>query len=169
MKLKKTFNCTAFKTWEACFAFLEWVLDHEDQFHGKRILEVGSGSGLCGQMIQCFIRDCSVVMSDYCADVTEYILGNIEESTLKTVITFVDMEVFTRLNTTPPSVCVIDFCNFSEQMIREMKADYLIATDVVGMIVSGYAKTFSPDLVDGLVELISFALKECACESASLV
>jgi hypothetical protein len=83
VKLKKEFNCTAFKTWEACFAFLEWVVDHEDQFHGKRILEVGSGSGLCGQMIQCLIRDCSVVMSDYCADVTEYILGNIEESSFE--------------------------------------------------------------------------------------
>ena len=73
----------ALETWEACFAFLEWVVDHEDQFHGKRILEVGSGSGLCGQMIQCLIRDCSVVMSDYCADVTEYILGNIEESSFE--------------------------------------------------------------------------------------
>ena len=169
MKLKKAFNCTAFKTWEACFAFLEWVVDHEDLFHGKRILEVGSGSGLCGQMIQCLVRDCSVVMSDYCADVTEYILGNIEESIFSLVITDVDMEVFTRLSTTPPSVCVIDFCNFSEQTIREMKADYLIATDVVGMVAGGNSKTFSPDLVDGLVELISFALKECACEIASLL
>lgn len=70
--------------------------------------------------------------------------------------------MFTRLNTILPSVCVIDFCNFSEQMIREMKADYLIATDVVGVIADGNPKTFSPDLVDGLVKLITFALKECA-------
>ena len=59
-------------------------------------------------------------------------------------------------------MCVIDFCNFSEQMIREMKADYLIATDVVGVISYSNPKTFSPDLVDGLVRLITFALKECA-------
>lgn len=70
--------------------------------------------------------------------------------------------MFTRLNTILPSVCVIDFCNFSEQMIREMKADYLIATDVVGVIPYSNPKTFSPDLVDGLVKLITFALKECA-------
>ena len=71
--------------------------------------------------------------------------------------------MYTRLNTILPSVCVIDFCNFSEQMIREMKADYLIATDVVSVIAEGNPKTFSPDLVDGLVKLIAFALKECAC------
>ena len=46
-------------------------------------------------------------------------------------------------------------------MIREMKADYLIATDVVGVILYSNP-TFSPDLVDGLVKLITFALKECA-------
>ena len=43
-----------------------------------------------------------------------------------------------------------------------MKADYLIATDVVGVILYSNSKTFSPDLVDGLVKLITFALKECA-------
>ena len=112
---------------------MEWVIDHEDQFHGKRILEVGSGSGLCGQMIQCLIRDCEVVMSDYCADVTEYILGNIEESSVCCTTVDVDKDVYSRLDTIPPSVCVIDFCNFSQQMIRDMKADYLIATDVVGV------------------------------------
>ena len=71
--------------------------------------------------------------------------------------------MFARLNTILPSVCVIDFCNFSEQMIRDMRADYLIATDVVGVISESNLKTFSPDLVDGLVRLITFALKECAC------
>ena len=80
VKLKKSCNCTAFKTWEACFAFLEWVIPNASNFHSKRILEVGSGSGLCGQMLQCLIRDCRIVMSDYCDEVTEYILGNTEES-----------------------------------------------------------------------------------------
>ena len=32
VKLKRSSNCTAFKTWEACFAFLEWVLDHQGIF-----------------------------------------------------------------------------------------------------------------------------------------
>lgn len=27
VKLKRSSNCTAFKTWEACFAFLEWILE----------------------------------------------------------------------------------------------------------------------------------------------
>ena len=66
-------------------------------------------------------------------------------------------------------MCVIDFCNFSEQMIREMKADSLIATDVVGVTAAGNSKTFSPDLVDGLVKLITFALRECACGIAVLM
>lgn len=80
MKLKRSSNCTAFKTWEACFAFMEWILDHMEEFVGKRVLELGAGSGLCGQMLQCIVRDTRVTMSDYCNEVTEYILGNIEES-----------------------------------------------------------------------------------------
>ena len=29
VKLKRSFNCTAFKTWEACFAFLEWSFENK--------------------------------------------------------------------------------------------------------------------------------------------
>lgn len=25
IRLKRSSNCTAFKTWEACFAFMEWI------------------------------------------------------------------------------------------------------------------------------------------------
>ena len=94
VRLKRSSNCTAFKTWEACFAFLEWVVDFQrilynfqcykliylDLFHGKRILELGSGSGLCGQMMQTLLGDCNIIMSDYCNDIAEYINENIEES-----------------------------------------------------------------------------------------
>ena len=81
VKLKRSSNCTAFKTWEACFAFLEWMVSNQSLFHNKRVLELGSGSGLCGQMMQAIIPSCSVVMSDYCDEVAEYIQGNVEEST----------------------------------------------------------------------------------------
>ena len=80
VRLKRSSNCTAFQTWEACFALLEWVLTHSSAFKDSTILEVGSGSGLCGQMLQCIVENCSVVMSDYCNEVTEYILSNVEES-----------------------------------------------------------------------------------------
>lgn len=81
VKLRKSCNCTAFKTWEACFAFLEWAVDHPTEFSGKTVLEVGSGSGLCGMMLDSVMSDCSVIMSDYCEEVTEYLLGNIDRST----------------------------------------------------------------------------------------
>lgn len=80
VRLKRSSNCTAFQTWEACFALLEWTLTHPSVFQDRKILEVGSGSGLCGQMLQCIVENCSVVMSDYCNEVTEYILRNVEES-----------------------------------------------------------------------------------------
>ena len=80
MKLKRSCNCSAFKTCEACFAFLEGVITNTSVFHSKKILEVGSGSGLCGQMLQCLVHDCQIIMSDYCDEVTEYILGNTEDS-----------------------------------------------------------------------------------------
>ena len=82
VRLKRSSNCTAFQTWEACFALLEWVLDHPSAFKDSKLLEVGSGSGLCGQMLQYIVENCSVVMSDYCNEVTEYILSNVEESTI---------------------------------------------------------------------------------------
>ena len=59
---------------------MEWILDHKEAFQGKRVLELGAGSGLCGQMLQCVVEDCRVTMSDYCDEVVEYILGNVEES-----------------------------------------------------------------------------------------
>ena len=80
MKLKRSSNCTAFQTWEACFAFLEWVVDHGDLFCDQTVLEVGSGSGLCGQMLQCIAQNSRVIMSDYCDDVTEYLLSNVKDS-----------------------------------------------------------------------------------------
>ena len=55
-------------------------MTHPSAFQDRKILEVGSGSGLCGQMLQCIVENCSVVMSDYCNEVTEYILRNVEES-----------------------------------------------------------------------------------------
>ena len=80
MSLRKSFNCTAFKTWEACFAFLEWAVDNPTEFCSKTVLEVGSGSGLCGMMLKSIMDDCNIIMSDYCDEVTEYILGNIDRS-----------------------------------------------------------------------------------------
>ena len=37
-------------------------------------------------MLEAMIKDCSVIMSDYCNDVTEYIQGNIEESICNLVL-----------------------------------------------------------------------------------
>ena len=103
-----------------------------DRFIQKRIVELGSGSGLCGQMLEAMIKDCSVIMSDYCNDVAEYIQGNIEESKWIDVNNNrIDSEVFTKLAIPCPSVTVIDFCKIDPQQWISLHADIIIATDVV--------------------------------------
>ena len=69
--------------------------------------------------------------------------------------------MFERLHTSIPSVDTIDFCHFSKDHIQGLQADILIATDVVHMVENSHMKTFSPDLVDGFIELTDFMLKEC--------
>ena len=131
IRLKRSSNCTAFKTWEACFAFMEWILDHKEAFRGKRVLELGAGSGLCGQMLQCVVRDCQVTMSDYCDEVVEYILGNVEESCSYSPPSNVDSVVFQEMGIEPPSVATVDFCNPNEMELARLAPQVIIATDIV--------------------------------------
>ncbi len=42
---------TGFYTWEASCALSEWALANVDNFKGKKILELGCGTGLCGFVI----------------------------------------------------------------------------------------------------------------------
>lgn len=43
---------TGFYTWEASCALSEWALANSDRFRGKKILELGCGTGLSGFVIQ---------------------------------------------------------------------------------------------------------------------
>ena len=133
VSLRKSFNCTAFKTWEACFAFLEWAVDNPTEFCSKTVLEVGSGCGLCGMMLKGIMEDCDIIMSDYCDEVTEYILGNIDRSNSFSDNAFylIDHEVFERIGKPIPRVTTVDFCNFSRDHIKGLGADIVFATDVV--------------------------------------
>lgn len=42
---------TGFYTWEASCALSEWAIANMDRFKGKKILELGCGTGLCGFVI----------------------------------------------------------------------------------------------------------------------
>lgn len=110
---------------------MEWILDHKEAFRGKRVLELGAGSGLCGQMLQCVVRDCQVTMSDYCDEVVEYILGNVEESCSYSPPSNVDSAVFQEMGIEPPSVATVDFCNPNEMELARLAPQVIIATDIV--------------------------------------
>ena len=110
---------------------MEWILDHKEEFHGKRVLELGAGSGLCGQMLQCVVEDCHVTMSDYCDEVVEYILGNVEESCFIWIFSKVDSAVFQKMGIDPPSVATVDFCNPNEEELLKLSPQVIIATDIV--------------------------------------
>ena len=103
-------------------------------FHSKTIVELGSGSGLCGQMIQAIVGDCSTIMSDYCDDITDYIRENIEESICTFVKLFVDNAVFSELGISPPSAVTINFCQLDHDLMKSLKPNLVIATDVVFLL-----------------------------------
>lgn len=81
--------------------------------------------------MQAMIGDCSVVMSDYCNEVAEYIQGNIEESRIECGYLNVDSAVFESLHVPAPTVTAIDFCQLNHSQVISLRPDVVIATDVV--------------------------------------
>ncbi|KAM4598347.1 protein-lysine N-methyltransferase EEF2KMT [Polymixia lowei] len=128
---------TGLVTWEAALYLAEWALDNQQTFTGRTVLELGSGVGLTGITV---CRSCSpsrYVFSDCHPSVLHKLRDNVQLNGLD--------------NQTSPRVCVdeLDWGAVTEDQIREIGADTVIAADVV----------YDPDIIGCLVKLLGRILK----------
>ncbi|XP_026217686.1 protein-lysine N-methyltransferase EEF2KMT isoform X3 [Anabas testudineus] len=128
---------TGLVTWEAALYMAEWALDHQQVFTGRTVLELGSGVGLTGIAI---CRSCSpkrFVFTDCHPTVLQKLRDNIQQNGLTE-----------RLS---PAVSVeeLDWTTVTEEQIKLMEADTVIAADVV----------YDPEIIEILVKLLSRILK----------
>ncbi|XP_054590530.2 protein-lysine N-methyltransferase EEF2KMT isoform X1 [Nothobranchius furzeri] len=132
---------TGLVTWEAALYLTEWVLQNQQVFTGRSVLELGSGVGLTGIGI---CRSCSpnrFIFSDCHASVLQKLRENVQLNGLS--------------EQTSPSVRVdeLDWTTASDETIRDIGCDTVIAADVV----------YDPDVAGSLVKLL---VKILNCSSA---
>uniref|UniRef100_A0A3B4VPC4 Eukaryotic elongation factor 2 lysine methyltransferase n=2 Tax=Seriola dumerili TaxID=41447 RepID=A0A3B4VPC4_SERDU len=128
---------TGLVTWEAALYLAEWALDHKQAFTGRTVLELGSGVGLTGITV---CRSCSpnrFVFSDCHPSVLQKLRANVQLNGLS--------------EQTSPTVRVeeLDWTGVTEEQLKEIGADTVIAADVV----------YDPDVVGSLVKLLSRILR----------
>lgn len=135
---------TGLVTWEAALYLAEWALENQQVFTGRTVLELGSGVGLTGIAI---CRSCSpkrFVFSDCHSRVLQKLRDNVRLNGLS--------------EQTSPAVGVeeLDWTAATEEELREVGADVIIAADVV----------YDPEIVGSLVKLVSTILR---CSSAEVL
>ncbi|XP_071321856.1 protein-lysine N-methyltransferase EEF2KMT isoform X2 [Trachinotus anak] len=128
---------TGLVTWEAALYLAEWALDHQQVFTGRTVLELGSGVGLTGITV---CRSCSpsrFVFSDCHPSVLQKLRANVQLNGLSEQAT--------------PAVRVeeLDWTEVTEEQLKRIGADTVIAADVV----------YDPDIVGSLVKLLSKVLR----------
>ncbi|XP_044037570.1 protein-lysine N-methyltransferase EEF2KMT isoform X3 [Siniperca chuatsi] len=128
---------TGLVTWEAALYLAEWALAHRQTFAGRTVLELGSGVGLTGITI---CRSCSpdrYVFSDCHPSVLQKLRNNIQLNSLA--------------EQASPAVSVedVDWTAATEERLKQIGADTVIAADVV----------YDPDVVGSLVKLLSKILR----------
>ncbi|TMS15555.1 Protein-lysine N-methyltransferase EEF2KMT [Larimichthys crocea] len=128
---------TGLVTWEAALYLAEWALDHRHTFTGRTVLELGSGVGLTGVTICRSCRLNRFVFSDCHPSVLQKLRNNIQLNGLT--------------DQTSPAVSVeeMDWTAATEEQLKRIGADTIIAADVV----------YDPDVVGSLVKLLSRILK----------
>ncbi|GBG29721.1 Protein-lysine N-methyltransferase EEF2KMT [Hondaea fermentalgiana] len=64
--------------WEAGLMLAEWALQNPQKFHGKRILEVGAGTGVTGLTIANKLAPASVVLTDFGPDELDNLTASVQ-------------------------------------------------------------------------------------------
>uniref|UniRef100_A0A3Q3XJ48 Uncharacterized protein n=1 Tax=Mola mola TaxID=94237 RepID=A0A3Q3XJ48_MOLML len=128
---------TGLVTWEAALYLAEWALDHRQTFTGRTVLELGSGVGLTGITI---CRSCSP---------SRYVFSDCHPGVLQRLRNNVRLNGLTERASPPVSVQEVDWAAATEEQLKQIRADSVIAADVV----------YDPDVVYGLVKLLSDILR----------
>ncbi|CAL8289104.1 unnamed protein product [Boreogadus saida] len=143
---------TGLVTWEAGLHLAEWAGEHLEAFSGRVVLELGCGVGLTGLVV---CRGCSpsrYVFSDFHPSVLRRLRANLELNGLG------EGPAGGAEGGGVVRVEELDWESVSEERLREIGADTVIASDVV----------YDPDLLPGLVRLLSVVLR-CSSPAAPQV
>ncbi|XP_034567295.1 protein-lysine N-methyltransferase EEF2KMT [Notolabrus celidotus] len=135
---------TGLVTWEAALYLAEWALDHQHTFTGRTVLELGSGVGLTGVTV---CRSCSP---------DRFVFSDCHPSVLQKLQNNVELNGLTEGAAPAVSVEELDWTAVTEERIKQIGADTVIAADVV----------YDPDVVETLVELLSKILR---CSSKAVL
>ncbi|CAL8301524.1 unnamed protein product [Merluccius merluccius] len=135
---------TGLVTWEAALYLAEWALDHQEPFTCRSVLELGSGAGLTGMVVCRGCSPSSYLFSDFHPSVLQRLRSNVELNGLGEAggaggeggVVSVEVEE-------------LDWESVSEERLREIGADTVIAADVV----------YDPDTISCLVKLLSRVLR----------
>ncbi|XP_038563866.1 protein-lysine N-methyltransferase EEF2KMT isoform X1 [Micropterus salmoides] len=128
---------TGLVTWEAALYLAEWALDHRQAFAGRTVLELGSGVGLTGITI---CRSCSP---------RRFVFSDCHFSVLQKLRNNVQLHGLTEQTSPAVSVEEMDWTAATEEQLKQIGADAVIAADVV----------YDPDVVGSLVSLLSKILR----------
>uniref|UniRef100_A0A3B4FQR7 Eukaryotic elongation factor 2 lysine methyltransferase n=1 Tax=Pundamilia nyererei TaxID=303518 RepID=A0A3B4FQR7_9CICH len=135
---------TGLVTWEAALYLAEWALENQQVFTGRTVLELGSGAGLTGIAV---CRSCSP---------KRFIFSDCHSTVLQKLRDNVWLNGLSEQTTPAVSVEKLDWTAISEEELREIGADVIIAADVV----------YDPDIAGSLAKLLSIVLR---CSSAEVL
>ncbi|XP_008292706.1 protein-lysine N-methyltransferase EEF2KMT [Stegastes partitus] len=135
---------TGLVTWEAALYLAEWALDHQQHFIGRTVLELGSGVGLTG------ITVC------HCCSPNRFVFSDCHSTVLQKLRDNVRLNGLSDRTTPEVDVVQLDWTTATEEQLRQIGADTVIAADVV----------YDPDVAVSLVKLLSTILK---CSSPEIL
>ncbi|KAG3010458.1 hypothetical protein JG687_00007771 [Phytophthora cactorum] len=84
-RVASVFNEVGLKLWEAGWLLAEYIIAHESEFRGRKVLELGAGVGFTGMALACVCRSSRVVLTDYAPNVMQNLRYNVEVNTSKFV------------------------------------------------------------------------------------
>ncbi|KJE94052.1 hypothetical protein CAOG_04749 [Capsaspora owczarzaki ATCC 30864] len=135
---------TGLAGWPAAHYLAEWLLQHPSAVSGKKVMELGSGTGLVG-IVAGTLRPKILIASDYDTHVLSCLRHNLD---LNGVLAK-GAELPARANATPALVEDLDWFRVTERSLQAFGAELVLAADVV----------YDPDLLDPLCKVLSGLLK----------
>ncbi|KAJ7992020.1 hypothetical protein DPEC_G00274250 [Dallia pectoralis] len=151
---------TGLVTWDAGVYLAEWALENTHLFTGRTVLELGSGVGLTGITVCRACRPSQYVFSDCHLSVLQRLRDNIQVNGLDNQnpprVSHSDDGEMDNQNTPRVSVEDLDWESVTEEQLRVMGANMVIAADVV----------YDPEVIGCLVKLLSKILR-CSANSSS--